>query len=137
YSTAGDYLKFVRMMLNDGRSDKGETVLKPATVSEMWNKAMGASRACRLRTTTPPFSSTSEFFPGLTKPWGLSFMINNEDAPTGRSAGSLGWAGLANTYFWIDRKKGVAGVYATQVLPFADVKSLALFHAFESEVYGQ
>ena len=71
----------------------------------------------------------------MDKRWGLSFMINNEKAPTGRSPGSLSWAGLANTYYWVDQSKGVGGVYATQVLPFADVKSLPLFYAFEKAVY--
>lgn len=137
YSTAGDYLKFVRMMLNQGKSDKGEAVLKPATVAEMSKNAMGDSRVCLLKTAAPPFSNDAEFFPGMDKQWGLSFMINNEEAPTGRSPGALAWAGLANTYYWIDQKKGVGGVYATQVLPFADVKSLPLFYAFESAVYGR
>jgi methyl acetate hydrolase len=137
YSTAGDYLKFVRLMLNHGRSDKGEAVLKPETVAEMSKNAMGDCRVCLLKTAAPPFSNDAEFFPGMEKTWGLSFMINTADAPTGRSAGSLAWAGLANTYYWIDQKKGVGGVYATQILPFADVKSLPLFHAFESAVYGR
>ena len=73
----------------------------------------------------------------MDKRWGLSFMINNEQAPTGRSAGALAWAGLANTYYWIDQKKGIGGVYATQILPFADAKSLPLFYAFESAAYGR
>jgi CubicO group peptidase (beta-lactamase class C family) len=64
-------------------------------------------------------------------------MINNTEAPTGRSAGSLAWAGLANTYFWIDPKQGIGGVYATQVLPFADKKALPLFYAFERTAYGR
>jgi CubicO group peptidase (beta-lactamase class C family) len=135
YSTAGDYLKFVRMMLNQGKSDKGQPVLKPATVAEMSKNAMGDSRVCMLKTAAPPFSNDAEFFPGMDKRWGLTFMINNEKAPTGRSPGSLAWAGLANTYYWIDQNKGVGGVYATQVLPFADVKSLPLFYAFEKTVY--
>jgi methyl acetate hydrolase len=135
YSTAGDYLKFVRMMLNQGKSDKGQPVLKPATVAEMSKNAMGDSRVCMLKTAAPPFSNDAEFFPGMDKRWGLTFMINNEKAPTGRSPGSLAWAGLANTYYWIDQSKGVGGVYATQVLPFADVKSLPLFYAFEKAVY--
>jgi CubicO group peptidase (beta-lactamase class C family) len=135
YSTAGDYLKFVRMMLNQGKSDKGEAVLKPATVADMSKNAMGASRVCMLKTAAPPFSNDAEFFPGMDKSWGLTFMINNEKAPTGRTPGSLAWAGLANTYYWIDQSKGVGGVYATQVLPFADVKSLPLFYAFEKAVY--
>ena len=137
YSTAGDYLKFVRMMLNQGKSDKGEAVLKPGTVAEMSKNAMGDAKVCLLKTANPPFSNDAEFFPGIDKQWGLSFMINNDEAPTGRSPGSLAWAGLANTYYWIDQKRGVGGVYATQVLPFADVKSLPLFYAFESAVYGR
>jgi len=135
YSTAGDYLKFVRMMLNHGKSDKGEPVLKPETVALMSKNAMGDTRVPMLKTAAPPFSNDAEFFPGMDKRWGLTFMINNEKAPTGRSPGSLAWAGLANTYYWIDQTKGVGGVYATQVLPFADVKSLPLFYAFEKAVY--
>ena len=135
YSTVGDYLKFVRMMLNQGRSDQGEQVLKPDTVRQMSGNAMGDCRVCLLKTVAPPLSNDAEFFPGMDKSWGLSFMINNAQAPTGRSAGSLAWAGLANTYYWIDQNKGVGGVYATQILPFADDKSLPLFYAFESTVY--
>lgn len=71
----------------------------------------------------------------MDKTWVLSFMINTEEAPSGRSTGSLAWAGLANSYFWIDLTKGISGVYATQVLPFADTRALPLFLAFESEVY--
>jgi CubicO group peptidase (beta-lactamase class C family) len=71
----------------------------------------------------------------MRKSWGLSFMINEEEAPTGRSAGSLAWAGLANTFYWIDRRNKVAGVFITQILPFADEKALPLFHAFEGEIY--
>jgi len=137
YSTAGDYLKFVRMMLNEGKADDGKAVLKPETVAAMSKNAMGSSTVCLLKTAAPPFSNDAEFFPGMEKKWGLSFMINNSEAPTGRSAGGLAWAGLANTYYWIDQKKGVGGVYITQVLPFADVKSLPLFYAFESAVYGK
>jgi CubicO group peptidase (beta-lactamase class C family) len=64
-------------------------------------------------------------------------MINTEDAPTGRSAGSLAWAGLANSYYWIDPVKGIGGAYATQILPFVDVKSLPLYYAFETTVYQE
>ncbi|WP_428672543.1 serine hydrolase domain-containing protein [Reyranella sp.] len=135
YGTAGDYAKFVRMMLNQGRSDRGDQVLKPDTVAQMSKNAMGDTKVCLLKTAIPPLSNDAEFFPGIDKQWGLSFMINNAPAPTGRSAGSLAWAGLANTYYWIDQAKGVGGVYATQILPFADTKSLPLFHAFEKAVY--
>jgi methyl acetate hydrolase len=134
YGTAGDYLKFVRMMLNQGRAGS-ERVLKPETVELMSRNAMGDSRVTMLHTVMPPVSNDAEFFPGMSKSWGLSFMINNEQAPTGRSAGSLAWAGLANTYYWIDQKRGLGGVYATQIFPFADQKSLPLFFEFEKAVY--
>jgi len=136
YGTAGDYLKFVRMMLNQGKSERGQQLLKPETVALMSKNAMGNSRVTLLKTTAPALSHDAEFFPGLDKQWGLTFMINNAEAPTGRSAGSLAWAGLANTYYWIDQKKGLGGVYATQVLPFADVKSLPLYYAFETAAYA-
>jgi methyl acetate hydrolase len=71
----------------------------------------------------------------MVKKWGLGFMINTQEAPTGRSAGSLAWAGLANTYFWVDPKKDVGGVILMQLLPFADPKALQTFADFESGVY--
>lgn len=137
YSTANDYLKFVCMVLDGGRSARGEAVMKTETVDAMAANAMGDSTVRLLETVMPALSNDAEFFPGVTKKWGLSFMINDEEAPTGRSPGSLSWAGLPNTYYWIDRKRHLGGVYMTQILPFADVKSLPLFYAFESAVYGR
>lgn len=134
YSTAGDYLKFVRMILNRG-SGNGTRVLKSETVDLMSRNAMGDTKVTLLKTAMPDLTNDAEFFPGMPKGWGLSFMINDEPAPTGRSVGSLAWAGLANTYFWIDPVKGVGGVFLTQVLPFADVKAVPLFYDFESTVY--
>jgi methyl acetate hydrolase len=134
YSTAGNYLKFVQMILNRGTGN-GQRLLRPETVDLMSRNAMGSNKVTMLKTAIPSLTNDAEFFPGMDKSWGLSFMINNVTAPTGRTPGSLAWAGLANTYFWIDHNKGVAGVYLTQVLPFADHKALPLFYAFESEVY--
>lgn len=134
YSTAGDYLTFVRMMLNEGKAN-GHQVLQPATVAEMSRNNMGNIKVTMLKTAAPAATNDAEFFPGMPKGWGLSFMINDQEAPTGRSAGSLAWAGLANTYYWIDQKKGVGGVYLSQILPFADVKALPQFYAFEKAVY--
>lgn len=134
YGTVGDYLKFVRMMLNQGRVGARQ-VLKPETVAAMSKNQMGDCRVTLLKTEMAGLSNDAEFFPGMEKTWGLSFMINTQPAPTGRSAGSLAWAGLANTYYWIDQAKGVGGVYATQILPFADIKSLPLFLDFETAVY--
>jgi methyl acetate hydrolase len=133
-STADDYLRFIRMILNDG-TENGQQVLKPETVQLMAQNAMGDIRVVMLETTNPSRSLDAEFFPGLPKSWGLSFMINEETAPTGRPAGSLAWAGLYNTFFWIDRSTGLGGVYLTQILPFVDEKALAGFYEFETAVY--
>ncbi len=89
-----------------------------------------------LETAMPPYSNDAEFFPGMIKKWGLGFMINTESVPGRRGAGSLAWAGLGNTYFWIDPDEGVAGVILTQLIPFADPKVLALFEQFETAVYA-
>ncbi len=134
YGSVGDYLKFVRMMLNGGQL-RGERVLRPETVASMGMNHMGDNRVTLLKTAIPPLTEDAEFFPGLQKSWGLSFQINHDAAPTGRAAGALMWAGLANSYYWIDPASGVGGVYMTQILPFADKKSLPLYYAFETAVY--
>ena len=134
YSSADDYLKFMRMIMNGG-SGNGNQILKPETVELMSHNAMGDIRVVMLKTENPSRSLDAEFFPGLPKSWGLSFMINDETAPTGRSAGSLAWAGIMNTFFWIDRSTGIGGIYLTQILPFVDEKALATFYDFEKAVY--
>jgi len=134
YGTAGDYLKFVRMILNGGKAD-GRSVLKADTVKTMSMNHIGETLVGPLKTAIPPLSNDLEVFPGMPKKWGLSFLINTEQAASGRAAGSLAWGGLANTYFWIDPTNGLGGVYLTQVLPFADKKSLPLFGEFEAAVY--
>jgi methyl acetate hydrolase len=134
YSTAEDYGQLVRVFLNGGTGN-GHRILEPQTVDLMSRNAMGEIQVAMLRSELPDLTNDAEFFPGMPKGWGLSFMINQQTAPTGRSAGSLAWGGMANTYYWIDRSKGVAGVYVTQILPFADAKALSLFDAFEAAVY--
>ena len=134
YGTVGDYMRFIRMILNHG-SVGNEQVLRRETVEMMSRNQMGDLLVRELKTAIPPFSHDAEFFPGMSKSWGLSFMINNEDAPTGRPAGSLAWAGLANSFFWIDPKNAIGGVYLTQVLPFVDVKSFPLYITFETATY--
>jgi methyl acetate hydrolase len=84
----------------------------------------------------PEYSHNAEFFPGMVKKWSLGFMISTAAVPGGRAAGSLAWAGIANTYFWIDPRTGVAGVILMQLLPFADPKALAVFDAFEKALYA-
>ncbi|MEN9420430.1 MAG: hypothetical protein RI988_4051 [Pseudomonadota bacterium] len=134
YSTAGDYLRFVRMVLNYGQL-AGERVLKPETVAQglMLNQ-MGDARVVNLGT-QHPLSNDAEFFPGVRKSWSLAFQINLDPAPTGRPAGGLMWAGLANSFYWIDPTNGVGGVFVSQIFPFADTGSVPTFYAFEKAVY--
>ncbi len=135
YGTAGDYLKFAQVFLHEGRFN-GAQVLKSETVRSMSQNHIGDLHVRLLETAMPPYSNDAEFFPGMIKKWGLGFMINTESVPGGRGAGSLAWAGLGNTYFWIDPDEGVAGVILTQLIPFADPKVLALFEQFETAVYA-
>jgi methyl acetate hydrolase len=134
YGTAADYLAFARLFLDEGRAH-GRQVLRPETARLMARNAIGDINVRLLKTTMPAHSNDAEFFPGMIKKWGLGFMVSTEAVPGGRSAGSLAWAGLANTYFWIDPGRGVAGVILMQLLPFADAKALALFDRFEKGVY--
>ncbi len=133
YSTVGDYLRFARMILRGGELD-GARVLTADTVAEMAKNSMGSCEVSTLKT-IHPFSNDANLFPDQSCKWGLSFLINTEDTAEGRSAGSLSWAGLGNSYYWIDPKKNVAGVYATQMFPFADAEAFPLFQEFEAAVY--
>ena len=135
YGTASDYLAFQRVILNDGRAN-GRAVLKPETMRQMTTNAIGDLNVQRLKTVVPHLSHDAEFFPGMPKKWSTGFMISTEPVLGGRSAGSLAWAGLGNTYFWIDPVKSIAGVILMQLLPFADPKALALLDDFEKAIYA-
>ena len=136
YSTGPDYLHFLRMLLNDGELD-GARVLRPETVAEMAKNQIGDLTVGMLKSAIPAYTNDAEFFPGMTKKWGLGYMISTEQAPTGRSAGSLTWAGLANTYYRIDPTKRLTGVILTQIVPFADEAVLRLFEEFEGAIYAE
>ncbi len=134
YGTVGDYVRFIRMMLNRGTLD-GVQVLRPETVALMGRNHMGDIDVEVMHTAIPALSNTADFWPGMPKKWGLSFLINTEDVPGGRAAGSLCWGGLRNTYFWIDPQRQVGGTIMTQILPWADPTVLGLYDEFERGVY--
>lgn len=136
YGTAPDYLKFCRMILNGGSLD-GVRVLSEAMVAHMSKDAIHPVRVKALPTAMPSVTNDAEFFPGRDKGWSLAFMLNTHDVDGGRSTDSMAWAGLANTYYWIDPKHGVAGVLMTQILPFADARVLTLLDRFEQAVYAE
>lgn len=149
YGTAVDYVKFIRMWLNDGRSDDGEEILRPETVEMAARNHLPAgmnikmvpgigateTAASILPISNPRLSNDAEFFPGMPKTWALTFMINEEDAPTGRPAGALAWAGLSNCYYWIDRANGIGGFWTTQIFPFVDATSVGGYLAMETATY--
>ena len=134
YSTVGDYLRFIRMWLNDGSGEHGR-VLKAETVRMAARNHLGDKKVTMLPGVIPSLSNDAEFFPGLSKSWALTFMVNDEPAPTGRPAGTLGWAGLANLFYWIDRQNGFGGFWATQILPFGDPVSFVSYMDFETAFY--
>jgi methyl acetate hydrolase len=90
----------------------------------------------KMTTVAPMYTNDVDLYPDQVKKWGLSFLINTAKTPEGRSPGSLAWAGLANTYFWIDPARDIAGVILMQLLPFADKKCLEAFAGFERGVYA-
>ena len=136
YSTIGDYMKFVRMVLSDGAAPDGAArVLKAETVAMMTENSLGDMKIKMLPGAIPSLSNDAEFFPGMPKSWGYTWMINDQQAPTGRPAGAVAWAGLANLYYWIDRKNNVGGMWGTQILPFVDGVSVPGYLDFEKTVY--
>ncbi len=136
YASVGEYMKFIRMWLNDGMGPNGR-VLKPETVKQAVTGGLQPNqKVVMLPGVIPTLSNDAEFFPGLKKNWSYTFMVNEELAPTGRPAGAIGWAGLANLFYWIDRKNGFGGFWATQILPFGDAPSFLGYLDFESATYA-
>jgi methyl acetate hydrolase len=136
FSTPRNYLAFLQMLLRGGRLNSAQ-VLKPETMKLMGQNHIGDLEVVTLKTVRPGISNDANFFPGMVQKRGLSFDINTEPGPAGRSAGSLCWAGAFNTYFWIDPTKRVTGTIMTQVMPFADDTSLKLYAEFERGVYDE
>jgi CubicO group peptidase (beta-lactamase class C family) len=88
-----------------------------------------------LKTAMPTRSNDVDFFPGAEIRWGLGYMLNMQPGPNGRSAGTVSWGGIFNTYYWLDPSKRVTGLIMTQVLPFADPRVVKLYGQFEGAVY--
>jgi methyl acetate hydrolase len=132
-STANDYGRFVRMLLNGGELD-GVRLLKAETVALMGQNHIGTVSVPALKTALPRSADFSFIADGRDK-WGLGFLITTDQVSDKRSPGSLSWGGINNTYFWIDPSRGIAGVILLQYLPFADAKALAAYDAFERGAY--
>lgn len=133
-STAPDYLALLQAILNGG-GPPGKRILQPQTVERMSTNQIGTIDAGILKTTNPALSDDVDFFPGVRLRWGLGGMINIDPVREGRAAGSQTWAGLYNTYYWIDPASRIAGVIMMQILPFADRRALNVYRQFERGIY--
>ncbi len=134
YSSGPDYMRFLRMILNGGSLD-GAVLLRPETVADMSRNQIGDIRAGDMESINPMFALKNDPFPAQQTGWGLGFLINPNTGHNGRAAGSLSWAGIANTYYWIDPASDVIGLIMLQHLPFGDPAALDLYAAFERAVY--
>jgi CubicO group peptidase (beta-lactamase class C family) len=134
FGTGRDYVRFLRMMLGGGALD-GNRVLRPETVAAMMRSQIGDIVVERMATNAPDYSQDVDLCPGQTQKWGLSFLINTETTAEGRSPGSLSWAGLCNTHYWIDPARDVCGVVMMQILPFCDDGAMRAYRAFERGLY--
>jgi CubicO group peptidase (beta-lactamase class C family) len=133
-STAYDYLRFTRALLNGGELD-GARILSAGTVALMEQNHIGAVGVPAQKTALPERSDDFSFIADGRDKWGLGFLVTADAVPGKRSAGSLSWGGINNTYYWLDPTRGITGVILMQFLPFADRKALALYDAFERGVY--
>ena len=134
YSTGRDYLQLLQMLLHGGQWN-GARVLRPETVALMHANHTGDLPAGVMRTARPEMSNDVDLFPGTRVRWGLGYMLNLDPGPSGRSAGTVSWGGIYNTYYWLDPGRRVAGVILTQILPFADARVLGLYGRFERAIY--
>jgi methyl acetate hydrolase len=135
-STAPDYIKFMQMILRYGRSGVRDEILTAKSVEAMSMNQIGDLGAGKLKSFQPNLSSDVDVQPGEVEKWGLGFLINQVAYPGGRSAGSLAWAGVFNTFYWIDPSRGICAVIMMQFLPFVDKEAVGLLGDFERAVYA-
>ena len=136
YSTAPDYMRFLRMYLNKGQLD-GRRLLSEKAIDSLLSNQIGGIEIPVLKTASPPITADVDIFPGYRKGHSMAFMRVEEDVPGLRSAGSQFWAGVLNTHFWFDPKKNVAAVLLTQSLPFCEPRFMDTYEKFERAVYGE
>ena len=134
-STGPDYIRFLRMLLGGGQLE-GIRILREETVAKLGQNQLAHLRPATLQSAVPETSHDLDLLPGLETRWGFGGLINTTDKPGGRSAGSWAWAGINNTYFWVDPVRDITGVLLTQILPFGDPGALDLLDQFERATYA-
>lgn len=134
YGTPRDFLAFQRMLLGGGTLGDVK-ILEPATVAAAFTNQIGSlDFPPEMPTADPASVSDSNFGPGLK--WGYGLLLNTEQQPGMRAAGSGSWAGIFNTYYWVDPDSGITAAIYTQTLPFADPRALQLYMDFERALYA-
>jgi methyl acetate hydrolase len=136
FSTAGDYVRFMQMILRRGRGSDQPQILRADTVDMMTSNQIGELSAGKMKSVRRERSSDVDFHPGFSDKFGFGFLINTVAYEGGRSAGSLAWAGLENTFYWIDPRRGVCAVLLMQILPFCDTEAIGALRDFERAVYA-
>lgn len=133
YSTAADYLKFTRMLLKEGKLGNAR-VLQPQTVATMRRNQIGDLQLVELKSQIPQLA-TNLTLPGQLDKFGFGFAISTKGIPDGRAAGSIAWAGIFNTFYWIDPQRKTTAVLMMQTLPFLDQATRNVLVDFERAVY--
>ncbi|MEY2852967.1 MAG: esterase EstB, partial [Pseudomonadota bacterium] len=135
HSTAADYAKFIRLFLNAGRTPDGTQLVKAGTIRSMGEDQLGAVRVRLQEAVSPSLSAAFPLGAGLDG-FGLGFQVTASPGMPGlRSPGSLSWAGIFNTEFWIDPVRGVGGILLMQYLPFYDRDAIDTLLGFEQRAY--
>jgi CubicO group peptidase (beta-lactamase class C family) len=133
YSTPRDYLRFQRMLLGGGTL-AGTTILDRSSVREAFTNQIGDLWfPARIATADP--ATSCDFVAGPGMKWGWGLLLSTTGQPGMRSAGSGAWAGLFNTFFWVDPASGITGALYTQSLPFVTPDALRVYADFEGALY--
>lgn len=135
YSTIGDYAALMRFFLNRGVADDGRRLLSAASIDAITTNQIGDLFVTPQRSAYPARTLNFAFIDGTQK-FGLNMMIETRRLDGARSAGSYGWAGIYNTWFWVDPVARLGAALMMQVSPFCDEGCLALLRRFERAVYS-
>jgi CubicO group peptidase (beta-lactamase class C family) len=135
HSTASDYVRLARMLLGGGKLGN-KRILKSESVAQMSRNQIGDLALVEMKSLAPQFAKNPIRIPGGLDKFGLGLAINTKAVEGGRSSGSLAWAGIYNTYFWIDPPRKTCAVILMQILPFSDDAAVSTVEKFERAVYA-
>jgi methyl acetate hydrolase len=134
FSTAADYIRFTQMILRKGRGGNKEEILRPKTVELMSANQIGAVNVEKLKTTDPTVTADLDVGPGNKYTYG--FLLNTMTSPEGRPPGTLMWAGVENSFYWIDPHRSLSAVIMMQFFPFLDPQGVGVLTDFTKAVYA-